>query len=117
MARTKIALIGAGMIGGTLAHLIGLKELGDVVFVELPAVGETVAAHAACGTIEAVKAVAELFAPLSGEVVDANHALDDHPEIVNQDPYGEGWMLRIRVADAGELDDLLDSAGYTEHIG
>ena len=92
-------------------------ELGDVVFVELPAVGETVAAHAACGTIEAVKAVAELFAPLSGEVVDANHALEDHPEIVNQDPYGEGWMLRIRVADAGELDDLLDSAGYTEHIG
>jgi glycine cleavage system H protein len=92
-------------------------ELGDVVFVELPAVGETVAANAACGTIEAVKAVAELFAPVSGEVVDANTTLEDHPETVNADPYGEGWMIRIRLSDRGELDDLMDAAGYTEHIG
>jgi len=92
-------------------------ELGDVVFVELPAVGETVAANTACGTIEAVKAVAELFAPVSGEVVDANTTLEDHPETVNADPYGEGWMIRIRLSDRGELDDLMDAAGYTEHIG
>ena len=92
-------------------------ELGDVVFVELPAVGETVAANTACGTIEAVKAVAELFAPVSGEVVDANTTLEDHPETVNVDPYGEGWMIRIRLSDRGELDDLMNAAGYTEHIG
>lgn len=92
-------------------------ELGDVVFVELPAVGETVAANAACGTIEAVKAVAELFAPVSGEVVDANTTLEDHPETVNADPYGQGWMVKIRLSDRGELGQLMDAAGYTEHIG
>ena len=92
-------------------------ELGDVVFVELPAEGADVTAHTACGTIEAVKAVAELFAPVSGTVVAVNAALEDSPETVNADPYGAGWMLRIQVADRAELDDLMEAAGYLEHIG
>ncbi|HUF89384.1 MAG TPA: glycine cleavage system protein GcvH [Gemmatimonadota bacterium] len=92
-------------------------ELGDVVFVELPSDGADVTAHAACGTIEAVKAVAELFAPVSGSVAAVNAALEDSPETVNADPYGAGWMLRIQLADRAELDDLMDAAGYLEHIG
>lgn len=92
-------------------------ELGDVVFVELPSEGADVTAHAACGTIEAVKAVAELFAPVSGTVAAVNAALEDSPETVNADPYGAGWMLRIQLADRPELDDLMDAAGYLEHIG
>lgn len=92
-------------------------ELGDVVFVELPSEGADVTAHAACGTIEAVKAVAELFAPVSGTVAAVNAALEDSPETVNADPYGAGWMLRIELADRAELDDLMDAAGYLEHIG
>jgi glycine cleavage system H protein len=92
-------------------------ELGDVVFVELPGVGTPVVAHSVCGTIEAVKAVAELFAPVSGEVVDVNPVLEDHPETLNSDPYEEGWMIRIRLSDPDELDDLLDAAGYAEHVG
>ncbi len=92
-------------------------ELGDVVFVELPSEGADVTAHAACGTIEAVKAVAELFAPVSGTVAAVNAALEDSPETVNADPYGAGWMLRIQLADRAELDDLMDAAGYLEHIG
>jgi glycine cleavage system H protein len=92
-------------------------ELGDVVFVELPGEGAAVTAHAPCGTIEAVKAVAELFAPLSGEVVEVNAVLEDHPEILNSDPYGEGWMIRIRVSDPEELDALMDDAAYAEHVG
>lgn len=92
-------------------------ELGDVVFVELPGVGHPVVAHSVCGTIEAVKAVAELFAPVSGEVVDVNPVLEDHPETLNTDPYDEGWMIRVRLSDPDELDDLLDAAGYAEHIG
>jgi glycine cleavage system H protein len=92
-------------------------ELGDVVFVELPGEGAPVTAHSPCGTIEAVKAVAELFAPLSGEVVEANPLLEDHPELLNSDPYGEGWMIRIRVSDPAELEDLIDSAAYSEHVG
>ena len=93
------------------------KELGDVVFVELPGEGATVTAHAACGTIEAVKAVAELFAPVSGEVVEVNAVLEDHPETLNSDPYGEGWMIRIRMSDPEELEALMDDAAYAEHVG
>lgn len=92
-------------------------ELGDVVFVELPGEGSSVTAHTVCGTIEAVKAVAELYAPLSGEVVAVNATLEDHPETLNADPYGEGWMIRVRVSDPGELDGLMDAAAYTEHVG
>ncbi len=92
-------------------------ELGDIVFLELPDIGTETRKKAACGTIEAVKAVAELFAPLTGEIVEANHELDDHPEIVNQDPYGEGWMVKIRVADPEEIEELLDASEYQAHIG
>jgi glycine cleavage system H protein len=88
------------------------QQLGDVVFVELPDVGRTLDQFAAFGVVESVKAVSDLFAPLSGEVVDVNAALATKPELVNGDPYGEGWMLRIRLADPAQVDDLLDAAGY-----
>ncbi|HSM08813.1 MAG TPA: glycine cleavage system protein GcvH [Gemmatimonadota bacterium] len=91
-------------------------ELGDVVFVELPGVGDTFSKMDVFGTIEAVKAVSDLFAPVSGEVVEVNGALDDDPALVNGDPYGEGWMIRIRLADMSELDGLMSSADYLTHI-
>ena len=89
-------------------------QLGDVVFVELPVVGRTLAQHATFGVVESVKAVSDLFSPLSGEVIAANEALGGQPELVNTDPYGEGWMLRVKVADAGQLDGLLDAAAYEQ---
>lgn len=92
-------------------------ELGDVVFLEFPAAGTQVERKAACGSIEAVKTVADLYAPFAGEIVESNPALEDHPERVNQDPYGEGWMLKIRVADPGALEGLMDAAAYRSHIG
>ena len=92
-------------------------ELGDVVFLELPDVGQQARRKLAVGTIEAVKAVAELFAPLTGEVVEVNHDLEDHPEMVNQDPYGEGWMIKMRVANPDEVENLIDSSEYQAHIG
>ena len=91
-------------------------ELGDVVFVELPGVGDTFSKMDVFGTIEAVKAVSDLFAPVSGEVVEVNAALDDDPALVNGDPYGEGWMIRIRLADTSELDGLMSSTDYLAHI-
>jgi glycine cleavage system H protein len=92
-------------------------ELGDVVFLNLPKAGDPVAAHQAFGTIEAVKAVSELFSPVTGQVVDVNGALESDPAAVNRDPYGEGWMVRLRPADAAELNQLLDAAAYKAHIG
>lgn len=92
-------------------------ELGDVVYVELPEPGETFAPMETFGTIEAVKAVSDLYCPVAGEVVDVNDAIDDDPSLVNTDPYGEGWMISLRVDDPGEVDELLDVAGYAEHIG
>jgi glycine cleavage system H protein len=92
-------------------------ELGDVVFVELPRVGERFERMQVFGTIEAVKAVSELFAPVSGEVVEINDALDAAPALVNTDPYGEGWMIRVRLDDGGELDGLLDAGAYRALIG
>ncbi|TVR62614.1 MAG: glycine cleavage system protein GcvH [Gemmatimonadales bacterium] len=92
-------------------------ELGDVVFLELPAAGDSFAKGDVFGTIEAVKAVSDLYAPVTGEVVEVNTALDDDPSLVNSDPYGEGWMLRIRVSDDAGMEDLLDSEGYTKLIG
>ncbi len=87
-------------------------QLGDIVFVELPAPGKTLAQFAAFGVVESVKAVSDLFAPVGGEVVEANGALAAVPEVVNSDPYGAGWMLRIRVADAAQVDGLLDPVAY-----
>ena len=92
-------------------------ELGDVVYVELPAVGTKLGKHDVFGTIEAVKAVSELFSPLAGEVVEINSRLDGEPALVNSDPYGAGWMIRLKPDDAGAVDALMDAAGYKNHIG
>jgi glycine cleavage system H protein len=95
---------------GITAH--AADQLGDIVFVELPAVGRAVEQFATFGVVESVKAVSDLFAPVGGEVVEANEALAGAPESVNSDPYGAGWMLRIRLADPAQLDALLDPAAY-----
>ena len=92
-------------------------ELGDVVFVSLPKVGERFDAHQPFGTIEAVKAVSELYSPLAGEIVDVNGALDADPAAVNRDPYGDGWMVKMKVADPAAVAALLDAAAYRKHIG
>ncbi len=92
-------------------------ELGDIVFVELPGAGDSFQQKDSFGTIEAVKAVSDLYAPVNGEVVEVNEALEDDPGVVNSDPYGDGWMIRIEVADDEQLDELLDAAAYAEHIG
>jgi glycine cleavage system H protein len=88
------------------------EQLGDVVFVELPAVGRTLDQFAAFGVVESVKAVSDLFAPVSGEVVAANDQLTARPELLNSDPYGAGWIVRVRLADPTQVDALLDSSGY-----
>jgi glycine cleavage system H protein len=87
-------------------------QLGDIVFVELPEAGRSVGQGAAFGIVESVKAVSDLFAPVGGEILEANLALAASPELVNSSPYEDGWMLRVRVADASQLDDLLDPATY-----
>jgi glycine cleavage system H protein len=92
-------------------------ELGDVVFLELPSVGVSVEKKGSFGTIEAVKTVADIYAPVAGEVIEVNRSLDDRPERVNQDPYGEGWMVKIQVADPGTVDGLMDADAYRRHIG
>jgi glycine cleavage system H protein len=92
-------------------------ELGDVVYVELPAVGTKLGKHDVFGTIEAVKAVSELFSPIAGEVVEINGRLDGEPALVNSDPYGEGWMIRIKPDDAGAVDALMDASAYGKHLG
>jgi glycine cleavage system H protein len=93
------------------------SELGDVVFVELPSVGKTMKAHEAFGTIEAVKAVSDLYAPISGTVIEVNAALGDEPETVNKDPYNAGWMVKVKLLDPQEVIGLLDAAGYKAIIG
>ena len=92
-------------------------ELGDVVFVELPDTGVSLDKMQVFGTIEAVKAVSDLYCPVRGKVVDVNVDLDDDPSLVNSDPYGAGWMIRLKVTDPTELKNLLGSEGYAEHIG
>ena len=92
------------------------KELGDVVFVELPQVGSQLEAANELGSIESVKAVSELFAPVSGEVVEVNERLKDNPELVNTDPYGDGWMVRVKMSDASEVDELMNAEEYEEYI-
>jgi len=89
-------------------------QLGDIVFVELPEVGRSVSQFGAVGVIESVKAVSDLFAPISGEVEDTNSELAAGPELVNSDPFGKGWMLRIRMSDATQLEGLLDKDAYEE---
>jgi len=93
------------------------NSLGDVVYVELPKAGETFAAHDTFGSVESVKAVSELFLPVAGEVTEVNESLSDEPEKVNTDPYGEGWMLRVKLSNRGEVDSLLSAAEYEDYIG
>ncbi len=92
-------------------------ELGDVVYVELPKVGASFARRDVFGTIEAVKAVSELYAPVAGTITAVNTALEGDPALINRDPYGAGWMVKLRVKNPAELDQLLGSAAYKKHIG
>jgi glycine cleavage system H protein len=101
--------------------LVGITDyaqnrLGDVVFVELPEIGTQVKKGEAFGAVESVKAASDIYTPLSGEVVEINGALEDHPELLNQSPYEKGWIIRIRISDTGETDGLMSSDQYTEHV-
>ena len=107
--------------GGQLAT-IGITDyaqdaLGDIVYVSLPEVGEDLAKGASVGELESTKSVSDIYAPVSGSVVARNDAVDQTPELVNSDPYGEGWLLRIQVTDASALEGLLDAAAYEAQIG
>lgn len=108
--------------GGTDGALrIGITEfaqdaLGDIVYVSLPAVGDTVAAGGACGELESTKSVSDIYAPVSGEVVAVNTALDSTPELVNSDPYGEGWLFDVRLAEGQDVGALLNSADYQAQL-
>lgn len=105
---------GEGVVGLTK---FAVDELGDIVYVELPAVGASLAQFAAFGVVESVKAVSDLFAPASGEVIAVNEALRTSPELMNSDPHDAGWLCRIRLTDEAELDALLDAAAYGELTG
>ena len=93
------------------------EQLGDVVYVELPEAGRTVAQNEEAAVVESVKAASEVYAPVSGEVVEVNQALEDDPALVNGDPTGEGWFLKLRLSAPGELDGLMDEAAYAEFVG
>ena len=93
------------------------SELGEIVFVENEKEGETIEANEVFGSIEAVKTVSDLCMPVTGEILEVNAALEDAPELVNNDPYGEGWMIKIAIKDAAELNDLMDAEAYAAFIG
>ena len=90
------------------------EELGEVVFVEMPDVGQSFEVNDEIGTIESVKAVAEVFTPVGGEIVESNESLNETPELVNEDPHGKGWLVKIRLSSKGELDGLMDAAAYEQ---
>jgi glycine cleavage system H protein len=92
-------------------------ELGDIVYLELPSVGSSFNKHDVFGTIEAVKAVSELFSPVSGEIVEVNARLEKEPQLVNSAPYGDGWMVKVKLSDASEKKELLSADDYSAHIG
>jgi glycine cleavage system H protein len=92
------------------------QQLGDVVYVELPKAGETFTEHEAFGSVESVKAVSEIFTPISGEVTEVNDGLNDTPEVVNTDPYEGGWMVKLKMSNTGEVDALLSAAEYEEYL-
>ncbi len=92
-------------------------ELGDIVYVEVETEGETLDREEVFGTVEAVKTVSDLFLPLTGEIIEFNETLESEPELVNEDPYGKGWMIKIKFSDEGELDSLLSAEAYQELIG
>lgn len=93
------------------------KELGDIVYVDINTVGDEVAKDAVFGTVEAVKTVSDLFMPISGKITEANSALNDNPESVNKDPYESGWMVKMEISNAAELDELMDAEAYKKHVG
>jgi len=102
-------------------YLVGITdyaqgELGDIVYLELPDSGASFARMDTFGTIEAVKAVSDLYCPVAGEIVEVNGDLDDDPSLVNSDPYGSGWMVKLRVSDTAEVDALMDAAAYAAHV-
>jgi len=105
-----VRLEGDDAVVGITAY--AAEQLGDIVFVELPAVGRSVEQAKAFGVVESVKAVSDLYAPVSGEVMAVNEELTSRPELVNGDPFGDGWMVRLRIADVAEVDGLLDAAAY-----
>jgi glycine cleavage system H protein len=90
------------------------EQLGDVVYVELPKPGESFSAHESFGSVESVKAVSEIFTPVAGEITEANESLTDEPEKVNKDPYGDGWMIKVKMSTPGEVDSLLTAAEYED---
>ena len=92
-------------------------QLGDVVYLDLPKVGAKFVSHSTFGTIEAVKAVSELYCPLSGEVAEVNTRLDGEPSLVNTDPYGEGWMIKLKMSDPSQKSSLMNAAAYAKHVG
>ena len=107
---------GAGVVAiGITDYAQG--ELGDIVYIELPKVGTTFSKHDVFGTVEAVKAVSELYSPLGGEVVAINDRLDKEPALVNTSPYGDGWMIKLRVSDAAEQAALMNADAYAAHLG
>lgn len=93
------------------------SELGDIVFVEIESLGQTIARDEVFGTVEAVKTVSDLFMPLTGEVTAKNDELDNTPEVLNSDPYGAGWMIKIKLSDTNEIDELMSADDYKAHIG
>lgn len=92
------------------------ESLGDLVFVELPEVGETIAAGDACAVVESVKAASDIYAPVTGEVLEINDSLNDSPELVNQDAYGDGWLMKIKLGDESDLDNLMDADAYAQFL-
>lgn len=104
----------AGVVGVTA---YAADQLGDIVFVELPALGTVLVPRQTFGVVESVKAVSDLYAPVGGEVVEINDALSSRPELVNEDPYGQGWMIRLRLADAAQAEGMMDAAAYRNLIG
>lgn len=92
-------------------------QLGDIVYIEVDAIGEAMDTDEVFGTVEAVKTVTDLFMPVKGKIIEFNNELEDNPELVNDDPYGKGWMVKIEINDAGQLNDLLDSAAYADMVG
>lgn len=92
------------------------ESLGDVVYVDLPKTGAAFTAHESIGSVESVKAVSDIFSPVSGEVVEVNEALNDQPETVNNDAYGEAWMVKLRLANPSEIDTLMDAAAYQQYL-
>jgi glycine cleavage system H protein len=92
------------------------NQLGDVVFVQMPQAGTVLAKGEPFGAVESVKAASDVYAPAGGEVIETNQALDGHPEYLNQSPYGEGWIIRVRLSDQNELKELMDSSAYTDHV-